>query len=142
MLTEKVNPKNNDIVFVYTTCRDEEEARGIAFDVIEKHLAACSDFWPIRSIYPWQGVIQEVDQCMLVLTTQKRLAASLMKHIEHIHSYSVPVIAECDVQIATQAYRFWIEETLERTGDFLTEEEARAKQKFEDENGYHPGKLK
>ena len=142
MLVEKIEKKSKDLVFVYTTCADQNEAKSIAYAVIGEKLAVCADYWMIDSIYPWQSVIQEVNQCMLVLTTQKVFAQPLMKYIESVHSYSVPVIAECDIQISSQAYRFWIEETLEGKQALMSQEESEAKEIFEEEDGYHPGKLK
>jgi periplasmic divalent cation tolerance protein len=142
MLVEKIEKKNKDLVFVYTTCADKDEAKSIAYSVIGERLAASADFWEIDSIYPWQSVIQEVQQYMLVLTTQKELAQRLMKYIESVHSYAVPVITECDVQISTQAYRFWIDETLESTKNLITKDEDQVNKAWEEEGGYHPGKLK
>lgn len=142
MLVEKVNPQDKNLVFIYTTCTDRNEARTIALECIRERLVVCADFWPISSIYPWQNVIQDVDQFMLVLTTQKALSEQLMKFIEGIHSYAVPVIAECDIQIATQAYKFWIEQTLENKDTFLTDEEYQKQETLAEEGNFHPGQLK
>jgi periplasmic divalent cation tolerance protein len=142
MLVEKINKENKDVVFVYTTCTDRAEARTIALSVINERLAVCADFWPISSIYPWQTVLQDVDQHMLMLTTQKALSERLMKFIEGIHSYAIPVIAECDTQITAQPYKFWIEETLESKQPFLTREEYESQERFAEEGVYHPGQLK
>jgi periplasmic divalent cation tolerance protein len=142
MLTEKIQKTDKDLVFVYTTCAGKDEAKSIAYEVIGERLAVCADYWEIDSIYPWQSVIQEVNQCMLVLTTQKILAQRLMKFIESVHSYSVPVIAECDIQVSSQAYKFWIDETLESREEFISPDEAKSREEYAEEDGYHPGKLK
>ena len=142
MLVEKIHNEDKSLVFVYTTCTDRNEARSIALECIRERLAVCSDFWPVNSIYPWQGVMQDVDQYMLVLTTQKALSEKLMKFIEGVHSYAVPVIAECDIQIATQAYKFWIEETLESTNSFITDDEYQKQESIDEEGNFHPGQLK
>ncbi len=142
MLVEKIHKEDTNLVFVYTTCASRDEARVMAFECIRERLAVCSDFWPINSIYPWQTVIQDVEQYMLVLTTQKALSEKLMKFVEGIHSYAIPVIAECDIQIATQPYKFWIEESLENTQPFITREEYDKQLQTEEEGNYHPGQLK
>jgi periplasmic divalent cation tolerance protein len=142
MLVEKIDSRAKGIVFIYTTCKDKEEARSIGLSAIEEHLAACADFWIIDSVYPWRGVIEEVSQCMLMLTTEKDISEKLIKFIEGIHSYTVPVIAECDTQITSPSYKLWVEKTLEGDKDFLSEEEEMHKEKNEEEQGYHPGHLK
>ena len=142
MLVEKIHKEDTSLVFVYTTCSSREEARVIAMQCIGERLAVSGDFWAINSIYPWQTVIQDVDQYMLILTTQKALSEKLMKFIEGVHSYAVPVIAECDVQIATQGYKFWIQESLESTEPFVTREEYDKQLQTEQEGNFHPGQLK
>jgi periplasmic divalent cation tolerance protein len=142
MLVEKINKQDSDLVYIYTTCADRAEARLIALQCIEERLAVSADFWPISSIYPWQTVIQDVDQYMLVMTTQKVLSDKLMKFIEGIHSYAVPVIAQCDVQFAAQGYRFWVEESLQNTQPFMTKEEYNKQLESDQEGVFHPDRLK
>jgi periplasmic divalent cation tolerance protein len=142
MLVEKIHTEDKNLVFIYTTCTDRNEARIIGLSCIRERLAVSADFWAINSIYPWQNVIQDVDQFMLVLTTQKILSQRLMKFIEGIHSYAVPVIAESDIQVATQAYKFWIEQTLENNTAFLTTEEYEKQETLAEEGVFHPGQLK
>ena len=86
MLYEKINKDDEDIVFVYTTCGSVKEARDIGFLAIEEKLAISADYWEMNSIYPWQNVIQEASQYMLVLTTEKIISSKLISFIESILS--------------------------------------------------------
>jgi periplasmic divalent cation tolerance protein len=144
MLVEKIEKKDMDVVFVYTTCHDWEEVRAIGLSAINNKLAVCSDFWEINSVYPWHGVIQEVDQYMLMLTTEKRLSKDLIEHIGDIHSYTTPMITQLDSAIMNSSYKFWVDSTLNSKEQYLSEEEGRLKeiQREEEESGYHFGKLK
>lgn len=142
MLVDKINKNDKDLIFVYTTCSGKEEARAIAYASIGERLAASSDFWEINSIYPWQGVLEEGFQYMLVLTTQKVLADKLIRYIETIHSYAVPMIVESDIKNSSQAYRFWVAETLESHKDFILPSEDKKRRASEAEGEYHPGHLK
>lgn len=142
MFLEKVKKESKDLVFVYTTCPNKEEARSIGLSVIENKLAISADYWLIESIYPWKGVIQEVGQYMLVLSSQKRLGNKLIKFIDEMHSYNTPMIAVCDACNINYPYKFWMDGLLMSKDEYLTEEEAK-KKKIEDEEGvYHYGKLK
>jgi uncharacterized protein involved in tolerance to divalent cations len=144
MLVEKVEKENLNVVFVYTTCHDWEEARSIGLACIEKKFACCSDSWEVNSVYPWKGVIQEVGQYMVMLTTEKRLSAKLIEFIGTIHSYTTPMIGELDTALMNQPYKFWVDITLRSKDTYITEQElqTRMMEKEEEESGYHPGKLK
>lgn len=123
MLVEKIEKGDTNIVFIYTTCHDREEARFIGLECIQNHLAVCSDFWEINSVYPWDGVIQEVNQYMLMLTTEKRLSTQIIEFISKIHSYSTPMIAESDIPIMNPSYKFWTGTTLDSKEGYILEKE-------------------
>jgi uncharacterized protein involved in tolerance to divalent cations len=142
MIVEKVEQAPKNVVFIYTTCRDTEEARSIGLSAVDSKLAVSADFWAINSVYPWQGVIQDVEQYMLMLTTRADTSDALIKFVETIHSYTTPMIAKLGVATMNPTYEFWVGNTLEREGKILTEEEARARQEYLEEDGYHPGRLK
>jgi len=142
MLTEILQKGTKDIVFVYTTCSSIEEARSIGLGAINKKLAISADFWIIGSIYPWHGVIQEVDQYMLMLTTEKGLGDKLTKWVEGMHSYSTPMIAKSDNINMSPNYKFWANMTLSSKSEYLSEDEAKKKKEYEEEGDYHYGKLK
>lgn len=142
MIVEKLEKGAKDTIFIYTTCRDREEARSIGLSAIEKKLAVCADFWEINSIYPWHNVIQDVEQYMLILTTEGEMGAELIKFIGTIHSYSTPMIARLDTNMMNVDYKFWVEDTLHGKGEYMSESEAKLKKAYDDEDGYHFGKLK
>jgi periplasmic divalent cation tolerance protein len=141
-IVEKIEPGLTDTVFVYTTVPTQDEARSIAMSSIHKKLAICADFWIINSIYPWHGVIQEVDQYMLMLTTEKVRSDDLLKWIAAAHSYSTPMIARLDTAVTNPDYKFWVDMTLKDPTEYLSESEAEAKREFDAEGSYHFGKLK
>ena len=51
------------IVSVYAVFANAEEAQRIARIVVEERLAACANLLgPCRSIYRWQGAVEEADE--------------------------------------------------------------------------------
>ncbi len=140
MITNKKSP--DKIVFVYTTCSDRDEARHLGFSAVEEKLAICADFWAIESIYPWQNVIQDADQFMVMFTTEKTLAKKLAEFIAGLHSYTVPMISECDTAFMNAAYSAWAEKTLQSDEEYISETQAEKAIEILEEDGYHPGKLK
>ena len=141
MLYEPVQKDLKNIVFVCATCSSIEEARDIGLSAIEDKLAISADYWAINSIYPWQNVIQEIDQYMLMFATQKHLSDHLIKHIESEHSYDVPTIIRVDSTAVNQPYSFWVDTVLSSKDGYMTEEEYEKKKKDE-EGGYRYDKLK
>lgn len=116
MIVNKVSPDKAS--FVYTTCGSKEEARSIGLACINEHLAVCADFWPIESIYPWQGVIENTEQYMLALTTQASLAEKLAPFILSLHSYTTPMVSTVDISKMNSDYRFWAQKTLNEKGPY------------------------
>jgi periplasmic divalent cation tolerance protein len=130
------------LVFVYTTCSSKDEAVSIGLQAINKKLAISADYWLVESIYPWKGVVQQVEQYMLMLSSENYLSDELIKFVDQIHSYDTPMIAMCEVNKVNYPYKFWMESLFLSKEKYLTEEEAKLK-KIEDEEGvYHYGKLK
>jgi periplasmic divalent cation tolerance protein len=140
MIIQKTNL--DKVVFIYTTCADKAEAKHLGFSAVEEKLAVCADFWPIESIYPWQNVVQNVVQYMVMFTTKKSLSEKLSNFIGGLHSYTVPMIAECDTVFTNSAYGVWADKTLRSDMDYISENDAYQNAINNEEDGYHPGKLK
>lgn len=142
MITEKIDHNTKDTVFVYTTCSDADEARSLARSAVENNLAVCGDFWAVESVYPWHGVLEDVDQYMLMITTQKDLSEKLIGFLEGLHSYDVPMFVTTASISTSELYKIWLEKTLSQKDELLTPEEGAKKEQYESDSGYHPGKLK
>lgn len=140
MLVEKVQKEIKEIVFVYTTCSDKAEARTLALSIIESKHAISADYWLVNSIYPWKNVIQEIDQYMIMFSTEKSKSSDLIKQIGNEHPYSIPMIVMLDTAITNHDYYFWVENTLSNKERYLTEKEYEKKKKEEQSANY--GKLK
>lgn len=141
MSLENVKEKSKNLVFVYTTCSTLKEAKSIGFSVIDNKLAISVDYWPVHSIYPWKGVIQQIDQYILMFSSQKYLGDDLIEFIGKIHSYITPMIIMSETASVNYPYKFWMDGLLENKNRYLTKREAKRK-KTEDEGVYHYGRLK
>lgn len=133
---------SDKIVFLYTTCADRSEARDLAFSTVNEKLAICADFWSVESVYPWQGVLQNVNQYMVMFTTKKKLSKKLADFVGGLHSYTVPMICETETSFTNSTYTAWADKTLRGDTKYLSQKEGAKRQEYEDEDGYHPGRLK
>jgi len=145
MIFDKISKEERErdnVVSIYTTCSGLQEAKDIGFSAIRDRLAACVDFWPISSIYPWQGVIEEIDQYILIFTTQKAKCHDLIQFIGKMHSYKIPFISQIDTKNTSFLYKNWVDKTLNDEVKYVTSYEKKIIKKKEAEGVYHPGELK
>ena len=98
------------IVSVYAVFANTEEAERIGRQMIEERLAACVNILgPIRSIYRWQGKIEEADEVPAILKTTAERAGALFVRIAGLHSYEVPCITVSPVTELLADYADWVE---------------------------------
>jgi len=100
-----------DGIVVFITASDEDEAAKIAKALIESRLAGCANIIKdIRSIYSWQGKIEDEKEVLVVVKTQKILFDSLMKKVKELHSYTVPEIIALPIIQGSEDYLKWLNE--------------------------------
>lgn len=100
------------IVSVYCVFADEAEARRIGRSLVEEQLAACVNILgPCRSIYRWQGRIEEADEVPAILKTRADTADRLIARVTELHSYEVPAVAVWPVDRLPERYAQWVEES-------------------------------
>lgn len=104
-----------DCVVVLITASGEEEAARIGRELVEARLAACVNIIPaVRSLYRWEGIIQDELEVLMVVKTRKDLFGSLREKVKELHSYTVPEVLALPVVEGFDKYLFWIKnETLD-----------------------------
>lgn len=99
------------VVFCYVTCPSVEEALALARRLVEERLVACGNVLPgMRSVYRWQGEVQEADEAVLVLKTRAELAEQVTQRVVALHGYDCPCVAVLPVAGGNPAYLDWIAE--------------------------------
>ncbi len=90
-----------------------EEAHRIARALVEERLAACVNVVPgVRSVYRWQGAVEEAGEVLLVVKTTRQRFPALRDRIAALHPYQVPEVVSLPVEDALAAYRAWVEESV------------------------------
>lgn len=106
-----------DALVVLSTAPSAEEAISIGRRLVEEHLAACVNVLPgARSIFFWEGRVQEVDEAVLVIKTRSERYAELERRILALHSYSVPEVLALPVTSGSAAYTAWLRESVASVG--------------------------
>ena len=100
------------IMSIYAVFASAEEADCIGRAVIEERLAACVNILgPVRSIYRWQGRVEESSEAALIAKTTAALAEVLVERVKKIHSYELPCIASWKIESGNPAFLDWIGES-------------------------------
>ncbi len=98
-----------DLIAVYTTVSNEEQAQLLVSAAIENNLAACVQSEPIRSTYRWQGQIERQDEIRLLLKTTRTAYPKLEKLLLELHPYELPAIFAIPVCAASVEYTQWVQ---------------------------------
>ena len=96
-------------ITVYTTAPDEEVAERIAKGCVEAELAACCNFWPVRTIYSWEGELKNDTEHIIFIKTSKEKLEDLEKYIVKNHPYSMPAIVSIPLDDSHEPYRKWVD---------------------------------
>lgn len=97
---------------VYVTTPDNETSERIAAALVEEKLAACVNCVPgVRSLYTWQGKIQNEMEELLVIKTRVKSLDALTGRVKALHPYEVPEVIALPVIGGSREYLDWIEET-------------------------------
>jgi len=95
---------------IYVTAPSFEEAKRIAHAMIEEKLGACANMYPIKSLYRWQGNIEEDEEYALLIKTKTALVDAVTARIRELHSYETPCIISFTIESGWPPYLDWIRE--------------------------------
>jgi len=98
------------VVSVYAVFANAGEAERIGRQVVEERLAACVNLLgSIRSVYRWQGAVEQADEVAAIFKTTQAQADALITRIAGLHSYDVPCIAVWPIDKLLVDYADWVE---------------------------------
>lgn len=96
---------------VFITASAEDEAVKIARAIVEARLVGCVNIVKgIRSIYSWQGKIEDEPEVLMIVKTQRNLFDSLLSKVKELHSYTVPEIIAIPIVEGSEDYLNWLNE--------------------------------
>ena len=96
-------------VWVYMTAGDLEEARMIGRMLVEERLAACVNLIDgMRSLYRWEGAVEEDTETVLVAKTDADLVDRLSQRVRAVHSYECPCVVALPIQGGHPPFLDWI----------------------------------
>ena len=81
-------------------------------ELVEDKLVACVNLTDnIRSVYWWQGKVEQAGEVLLILKSKRRLLKRIIKTVKSVHSYTVPEIIALPIIDGHKDYLDWIDES-------------------------------
>lgn len=98
------------MLLVLTTLPDDATATRIARDLVARGLAACVSIGaPVRSIYRWQGELEDAQEVPLTFKTSAAACDALVAALRAAHPYELPEIIAVPVERGLDEYLTWVD---------------------------------
>src|SRR5450432_618966 len=100
-----------NVLLVISTFPDAETAERIANELVATKLAACANIFPaIKSIYRWQGKVENATETMAFFKTTAARSSDLQTKLRASHPYDVPEIICLPIVGGLPEYLQWVAE--------------------------------
>lgn len=97
------------IRLVITTFSGSDDAAKAVRLLVEERLAACGTILPgARSIYAWEGAVEDAGEVVVVLKTSAAAWPALEARLRAVHPYKVPEIIALDPEAVSGEYAAWV----------------------------------
>ena len=107
-----------DKIVVLSTCGSAEEAERLAREIISQRAAACVNIVaPVRSIYRWNGQIEDAQEWLPIAKTDRASFDRLRSVLEAAHSYELPEVLALPVIDGSPNYLAWVGRELDAEAD-------------------------
>ena len=101
-----------DALELHVTMPDQERAASLARALVDEGLAACVNIVPgVKSIYRWDGRLQEDDEVLCLIKTRPAVFERARTRILELHPYEVPEIIAFTVDDGSAAYLDWLKKS-------------------------------
>jgi periplasmic divalent cation tolerance protein len=97
-------------LLAYITAPDRADALRIGRALLEARLAACINVIDgMRSMYWWQGKLEEASECVLLVKTSESRKQEVIDRVRQLHGYEVPCVVFWPLAGGNPDYLDWIE---------------------------------
>lgn len=96
-------------LLILTNLPDQASAQALASTLVTERLAACVNVLaPCRSVYRWQGAIENAEEVPLLIKTTAARYAALEAAIRASHPYELPEIIAVSLAHGLPEYLMWV----------------------------------
>lgn len=96
-------------LLVLTNLPDADQAHALAGHLVEQRLAACVNVLaPCRSVYRWEGKVEDAAEVPLLIKTTSDRYAALEATIRQQHPYELPELIAVPIEHGLPDYLRWV----------------------------------
>ena len=96
-------------ISVYCTFPDENSAAEVVRTLLSERLIACGNVLPgARSLYVWEGQIEDTAEAVCFLKTSDSLSDRVTRRITELHPYETPAVVVLPVTGGSRKYLDWV----------------------------------
>ena len=100
------------VCVVLVTAPNAEKAAELAHALVGEKLAACVNLVPqVRSIYRWEGAVEDAQEVLMVVKTTADRFDALHQRVLALHPYQVPEVIKLDVSAGHLPYLDWVRDS-------------------------------
>jgi periplasmic divalent cation tolerance protein len=100
---------DDEVRLVLITAPDADSGATLARVLVDERLAACVNLVPgVRSIYRWEGSVEEGAEVLMVVKTRAARCKALAARVNDLHPYDVPEVLEVPIGGGSSAYLDWV----------------------------------
>jgi len=100
---------SSELRVAFATAPDADVAARIARTLVEERLVACANLVAnVRSIYRWQGNVEDEGEVMLVLKTRADRIGALAERLRALHPYALPELVVLPIEGGLAPYLDWV----------------------------------
>lgn len=104
--------------WVYMTTGSTEEAEQIGGELVKNGIAACVNMIDgMRSLYVWEGALQQDREVILIAKTTAERMPDLVETVNRLHSYDCPCILGLPVDGGNLEFIDWIRGSVKKNAD-------------------------
>ena len=97
------------VLLVFCTFPDADTAAAVTKTLVGEKLVACGTILPgARSIYEWEGKMEDASEVLVLFKTAGPAYAKLEKRLLKLHPYDMPEIVAIEAGAASKAYAAWV----------------------------------
>ena len=97
------------VLLVFCTFPDADTAAAVTKTLVGEKLIACGTILPgARSIYEWEGKMEDATEVLVLFKTAGPAYAKLEKRLRKLHPYDMPEIVALEAGAASKAYAAWV----------------------------------
>jgi periplasmic divalent cation tolerance protein len=97
------------VLLVFCTFPDADTAAAVTKTLVGEKLVACGTILPgARSIYEWEGKMEDTSEVLVLFKTAGPAYAKLEKRLLKLHPYDMPEIVALEAGAASKAYAAWV----------------------------------